>query len=460
MNIFDKKIKQKLSHAEMPVEDGIWEAIESRIIHQKDNSRFWFLLIIPLLFAPAALMMWNSTQQDTAETAMIENAALNPQYEQQTPYYATSDRTVVTNSNETLFAPAFSYPQLTTLPNLNRSANFLNTINSNYSGDFDFGFKLSGFGNSKATNSSQRSSSSKVSVINGEIISGYVTQDDLTPLPANQFSIASLDSEQRGLIDFFNNDPGAECHDFKVYDPGFYAYTQFTVDAPFQRLTAKNAGFNEYVARRDSSESSALSYSTTLGIGYRFDNGLFAESGLSIDRINMDFYLPEDNVRTTTIITIDTMITPNLDTIISTDTTRVQIDGGDPIFASNTFTQIDIPLVVGFEFPLSEKLRLGLKGGVLVNIRSSNSGLMVGINPEDGLIGYGSNSTNDSQYFKTNIGFSYTGGLNLEADLNESFSLYGGLNVRYYPNSFATTANPVNQSFTKLGLLAGLKYRI
>ena len=206
-------------------------------------------------------------------------------------------------------------------------------------------------------------------------------------------------------------------------------------------------------------ESSALSYSTTLGLGYRFDNGLIAETGLGIDRINIDFHKPgDDEVRYTTVITIDTMITPTNDTITSIDTTTIRIDGTDPVFAINQFTQIDIPLVVGFEFPLSDKLRLALKGGVLVNIRSTNSGRMLGLNDEP--LEYGSNSKNDNQYFKTNIGFSYTGGLNLEADLSESFSVYGGLNVRYYPNSFSLNDNPVQQSYSKMGLMAGLKYRI
>ena len=252
MNLFDKKIKQKLSHAEMPVEDGIWEAIESRIVHQKDNSRFWFLFIIPLLFAPAALMLWNSAQpetiQDTGLATLIES---NNYPETFAKNYNTESNTLI--ASEELVSPlnTKSYPQLTQMTGLERNPGFLNALESSNPHFVDFGFKLSGLDSQLSKrNGHTRSGSTKVSVINGEIISGQVQKKhSVTPLPVNQFNLATLNANDRGLPKLFANDPGAECHDFKIYHPGFYAFTQFTIDAPFQSLTAKSSEFVEYVQK-------------------------------------------------------------------------------------------------------------------------------------------------------------------------------------------------------------------
>ena len=264
---------------------------------------------------------------------------------------------------------------------------------------------------------------------------------------------------QQNPLKLFSNRTGSDCPTFDIYHPGFYLYAQHSSDMPFQNLNAKNAELVEYVQKRKDTESAAYSFSTTLGVGYMFDNGIIAESGVSLDRINMKFHhLDENAIKNSTVITIDTMILNDIDTIIQIDTMIVQQTGIKEVTSYNSFTQIDIPLVLGYEFPLSKRFRLSLKGGVMINIRSSNKGNMLGLN--DFPVAYGSNNNNDNTYFKTNIGFSYTGGLNLEADINHSFSLYAGANIRYYPNSFSLPSNQVNEKYTKFGLMTGIKYRL
>lgn len=436
MNKFDKNIRKKLVDAEMSVSEGIWEAIEARIIPKKDNSRYWFFFLLPFLFLPALLVyQFNGTTIKKLpllhELEHLDSGDMNP--------IASID------VKKKAFGFKLSPFQEKVKPVV-------------YSEDLVFSEQLTDLNNSAALLSGHSSASREASSL---------YQSPLPLLKSSQLTSLSSDDTDSGggirnnfhTLSLFSNKTGSDCPSFEVYHPGFYLYAQHSSDIPFQSLSAKNAEFVEYIQKRKNTESSAYSFSTTLGIGYMFDNGIVAESGLSLDRINMKFHhLDQNAIKNSTVITIDTMILNDIDTIIQTDTMIVQQTGINEVTTYNSFTQIDIPLVLGYEFPISERFRLSLKGGVMINIRSSNKGNMLGLN--DFPIAYGSNSNNDNAYFKTNIGFSYTGGLNLEADINESFSLYAGVNIRYYPNSFSLPANQVNEEYTKLGLMTGIKYRL
>ena len=173
----------------------------------------------------------------------------------------------------------------------------------------------------------------------------------------------------------------------------------------------------------------------------------------------MKFYYKDENASgNSTVITIDTMFTTNRDTIITSDTLVIENPFNQSVSGYNRFRQIDIPFVVGYQLPIGERLKLSLKGGVLINIRSSNSGHMLDLDHLP--VSYGTSLSNQNEYFKRSIGFSYTGGINLEADINPYFSLYAGANIRYYPNNFSLPDNPVNQNYTKLGFSTGIKYRL
>lgn len=424
----------------MPVAPDIWESIESRIMVKKESSRFWFFLLIPLLFTPIlfAGLLWKS---DTSqEFVPNENLGITPvayvsNFVDRIPQVAGSS---ISDLN---------VPQRKVLPigaqlsTVDRKVGSLFALESNEQGSIpellsDNNVNIqSGLDNSRAT----------------------LTHNSMHSLEGKQFPLYV----KRGILSKNPKfaDPGAECHDFMIYEPGFYAYAEYSSDLAFQSLKAKNSNFVDYVDKRNDTESLAYSFSTRLGLGYQFDNGLFAESGLSYDQINMTFKFADENaIKNSTVITIDTMILNDIDTIIHADTLVVQQTGLNDVTAYNRFSQIDIPVVVGFEFPLNDKMRLSLKGGVMINISSSNSGYMVGLN--DFPITYGSSRSSDNEYFKTNVGYSYTGGLNLEADLSQNFSIYAGANIRHYPNTFSLRSNPVHQKYTKVGLTTGIKYRL
>ncbi|MBT8189141.1 MAG: hypothetical protein KJO29_01835 [Bacteroidia bacterium] len=438
MNKFDKNIREKLIDAEMSVSDGLWEAIEARIIPRRDHSRYWFFFLLPFLFLPAFLVYQFENSHTLNESRLLETLDV----------ISSGDAFPVASIDNERMSFGFSLSPI----HFSKSTDIQST-NVLFHTESEADLNSSVLNTESAINAERDNHRNMLQ--HTPVLSDHVK--------SSEYGWNTLNSggEFRDLKSpsLFGLNTGSECPSFNIYHPGFYLYAQYSSDIPFQSLNAKNAEFIEYLQKRRTTESSAYSFSATLGVGYMFDNGIIAESGLAVDRINIKFHHRDENaIKNSTVITIDTMILNDIDTIIQTDTMIVQQTGLNEVTTYNSFTQIDIPLVLGYEFPISERLRLSLKGGVLINITSSNKGHMLGLN--DFPIAYGSGSNNDNSYFKTNIGFSYTGGLNLEADLNESFSFYAGANFRYYPNSFSLPSNQINEEYTKLGIMTGIKYRL
>ncbi len=426
----------------MPVSESVWEAIESRIIIEKDKSRFWFFFLLPFFLSPI-LLLQNIDYFNTERTKVVD-----------IPESIRSLAALDIHSTDADNIPILqaSVAKISKVATSERSATKLPATDP--SPELNQTFLIPEFVDQESENEEIYSNTVSVSKPDQILKSNART-------PSSTSTIKGSVRAKEMLDPYFSEytNTGSECPDFEIYHPGFYAYTELVSGVSLLTLKARKAEFVDYKESRELTESNAFSYSATLGLGFQFDNGLIAESGISFDRLNTRFkYKDENAIKNSTVITIDTMILNDIDTIIHSDTIVLQQTGINEVSIYNNFNQIDIPLVIGFEFPVGEKFRLSLKGGVMINITSSNSGQMLGLNNFP--IAYGSSQQGDSEYFKTNIGFSYTGGINLEADINENISLYAGANLRYYPNSFSLKDNPISQRYTKVGLTTGIKYRL
>lgn len=276
--------------------------------------------------------------------------------------------------------------------------------------------------------------------------SNYRNNDQLAPLGINRY-----DNILSKMILRANSAPA--CPYFGHLSSGIYVYADYSLGAVNQMLSTTHPDYNNLLARRNGSESGALSLSVNVGLGKQWRSGLLLESGINYDRINTTFRAAEDVTRNTTMIITDTIYTTQgidvvSDTVITTEISRPA--------SNNSFRQINLPVLVGYDLPVFNRFSLVVKGGVLVNLKSYNSGT---IEDQNGLKPFSSEDL-ESSIYKTNLSMAYVADLGLATSLTSDLSAYCGIRVNYYPNNFSLRNYPIAQTYTKYGLSAGLRYSL
>jgi len=270
-----------------------------------------------------------------------------------------------------------------------------------------------------------------------------------------------LNTNQNGLEkikSLFN--PKPKCPSFNKRLPKIYAWADGASSMPFQNLSAVETELNDLVDLRNSEETGMVSFSAALGLGFEFSNGLYLESGLSFDKINTVFeHAVGNESRKVTYIEIDTIWGAGGDIedfTIEMDTSYYFETGTITKIHVNNFKQIDIPLKVGYTYRVLPKLHVKVDGGLLVNVASWNEGHI--LNENKAIVSYGENGSID--LFKKKLGLAYMANLGVTTPLNSRFSLDAGLDLRWYPDRSLSQINRIKQSYTKIGLSAGINYRL
>ena len=512
MNTFDKNINKKLYNAEMPVSEGMWASIEAQIPLKKEKPKYWLLFLLLGFLIPLALYTTSASKKDQKST-VAENAlqveedyGSNGQKIEDALPYQTKTRN--SNESENYLALADSSDDLnekysTKITNQKQSDSSLNSKNTSSQKALEE-IDNNGRNNITALSESTKSTTNKylqhsqtgIRYFGNNL--EYQKTKKLTFL-ANPFqpktvkdkdnsnniyklieksrislSIPSLKSigsvealTNLSFLDYDQNrsfelrkkilrsNAASGCPKFEKEYNGLYISAEVALDYNHQNLNNKLVENNNLLAERKRTEKGIMSTSYNLGIGKQFKSGLFIESGINFDRLRTRFKLAdEDLVMNSTVITIDTIITPNGPTVVI-DTTFQQITGAE-VESRNIFNQVNIPLLVGYELTINEKFSLLAKGGIQLNVSSSNSGQLMS---DNGPMLYSSDRVSSSIY-KTNLGLSYAGGLHLAAHLNSEMSVFSGVNFRYYPSDISLESNTISETFFKYGLSAGVRYQL
>ena len=505
MNIFDKNLKKKLDNAELPVSDGIWENIEAQIPVKQDKPKYWMLFLVAMFALPFLIYQLTEIDKPTAEgiekntkeLTVVENTIGEDLYsgssinKRSKSTENLDESSSVDNGSATDGDPSNRFNEndpISTNSNsgLIASENAINTsVNSRYISGSDQTTLINNFDNIRlsgtisnlspnqnliaesATTSTRkklkflkRPFSDKIEIDNSGTNFKLIEKSRIfqkaerikeIPLIAGSLlsNLGTLENDRLEAIDtrlLGLRKASPICPSFKPFSTGIYLFADVRSGLVNQQLENKtnNPEVDEIIRNRMESESGAISSSFNLGIGKKWDSGLLLESGLNLDIITttLRFLKPGG-----TIIVIDSFPEIVMDTI-STDPQMIS--------SKNKFRQLNIPVNLGYEFRISERYSIAAKGGILINLSSSNSGQLL---TETGLTSYDSSEIANS-FFKTNLNLSYTGGLDLIGDINKLFSGYIGLNVNYYPDDFSLSTYLVRQSYYKYGVTAGLRYRI
>ncbi|MBL0883987.1 MAG: hypothetical protein IBJ16_11700 [Chitinophagaceae bacterium] len=134
---------------------------------------------------------------------------------------------------------------------------------------------------------------------------------------------------------------------------------------------------SQYLQRKDSSESMRLGYSAGIRLIKPITDNFLVKAGVQYTQINEKFtYRTENEVRTTTVISVRTIIRGPGDTLRIADTSTVQQTGFKNNTIRNRYRSFDIPVTLGYQFG-NDDLQFGVNAGVVFNISSWYQGVIL-----------------------------------------------------------------------------------
>ena len=211
----------------------------------------------------------------------------------------------------------------------------------------------------------------------------------------------------------------------------------------------------QYLQRKDSSESMRLGYSAGIRLIKPITDNFLVKAGLQYTQINEKFtYRTENEVRTTTVISVRTIIRGPGDTLRINDTSTVQQTGFKNNTIKNRYRSFDIPVTLGYQFG-NENLQFGVNAGVVFNISSWYQGVILDSSMSAVPITKGSNSI-----YKNNIGLGLYGGFSVLKRLGEDTQLFFEPYFRYNLSGITNEQASFKQRFSLGGLSIGLRYNL
>lgn len=244
------------------------------------------------------------------------------------------------------------------------------------------------------------------------------------------------------------------CPPYKVRNTDWFAEVYVSPDLAFKTVENRTATA-QYLAKKDSSESMRIGYSAGVRIVKPITDNFLVKTGLQYTQINEKFtYRTEDEVKTTTVISVRTIIRGPGDTLRISDTSTVTQVGFKTNSIKNRYRSFDIPVTVGYQFG-NDNLKLGINAGVVFNISSWYQGVILDSSLAAVPISKGSN-----QVYKNNIGLGLYGGISLLKKIGDNTQLFFEPYFRYNLSGITSGQASYQQKFSLGGLSIGLRYNL
>lgn len=244
------------------------------------------------------------------------------------------------------------------------------------------------------------------------------------------------------------------CPPFKGGNTDWFVEVYATPELAFKSIENISAT-PQYLQKKDSSESMRLGYSAGVRLVKPITDNFLVKAGLQYTQINEKFtYRTENEVRTTTVISVRTIIRGPGDTLRIADTSTVQQTGFKNNTIRNRYRSFDIPVTLGYQFG-NDDLQFGVNAGVVFNISSWYQGVILDSSMAAVPIVKGSNSI-----YKNNIGLGLYGGFSILKRVGEDTQLFFEPYFRYNLSGITNEQASFKQRFSLGGLSIGLRYNL
>lgn len=467
---FDKFIKEKLNNYSLPVKEGLWEKIQQEN-NKKVEGFFWWknyafislIGIAALLTAIIILFHQNKVTRlpETKEMHVAQNRSLQnpPSQTQQSSATARANKNVsksAENDNKALtkqnnLEDDLSGHSLATYSIRSNNQSAAISTGKKYDkrsiSSLQIDYALDKQNNNKSNISSSSESSS--SGVYKPVLLATAMQDK------NLSDYATTDRLSKGLkdVNLFCLDGCPSAHEQVKND----LHLEIYASPDYARKTINNSGGVDeaFLKRKDSTESSRLSFSAGFRLTKTFGDNFFIKAGLQFSQINEKFSYRSENERNqTTVITIRKVLLTTGDTLMVRDTSIVVQIGYRVKTTYNRYRSIDVPLIAGYQWG-NDNFKAAVSAGAILNLYSWQKGESL----DTGYVAVAFNK-DDGGTFKRNIGVGLYTGLSVLKKAGESTYLFAEPYLRYNVSSITNNRSLFNQKFDVYGVNFGIRYKL
>ncbi len=482
MKKMDDIFKQRLENHESEYSSDVWLNVEKAVFNTPKKPNyvligFWAIIGISIsLGGLYFLTTVNNHQLNTTEIEKtINQRSLNETKKSQNPALShidtqnqTSSTTFVESSvkkettSKTSNEPSIGDKNQSTLLVTSKNTNLLNQTNQNTQGKW-----IEESGRIIIENDKNLNATDLVKSIWNESNPAFVAEE-ITSIP-NELYNRSLINPLNTLSSTFSNlikqdkielafKKPQECPRFykDIWVP--YGFLEYGSMYPIRKLTLTNESYPDYVDARNQSEQINYSFDFTAGFGIKSPKGIVTEIGIQYTQLQEKFnYVDPESIQTTTVITIDTIITGGMQNIVK-DTAFVDLPGSRRIVTNNKFRFVNFPLMIGYEKNINQSFSVAGKAGLILNFSFSQKGSFL---DENNLpVYFSSNQLNKYKAYKSRIGLSYMLAAQFNYHLTGQITLYASPQVKIIPSSITEDIYFIDQTYINPALSLGVKFSI
>jgi hypothetical protein len=250
-------------------------------------------------------------------------------------------------------------------------------------------------------------------------------------------------------LDACPNANGAQRNDWYIELCGLPDYT-------FKSITGNGASAN-YLQKKDSTEHLRGGFT----VGARFSKTIgehnYLKLGIQYNQINELFsQRKEDQVQTTTVIVRRTITTTQGTTTTVTDTSSVTQIGYRVIKSMNHYKNVELPVMLGYEFGMPDaNWRFTINGGLIIGLSSWYMGETI----DSSLQVVAINSKSNSGVYEHSFTTSIYGSLGIYRRITPELDVFAEPYFRY--NILGTNSlYGVNQRFGAAGISLGMRIQL
>ncbi len=221
------------------------------------------------------------------------------------------------------------------------------------------------------------------------------------------------------------------------------------------KSVVNNSASQQYLQKKDSSERMQVGFTAGVRIVKPLTDNILLKTGLQYSQINQNYaYRTENEIKTTTVVTVRTIIRAPGDTVVVSDTSVLQTIGFKNNTVKNRFRSLDIPVILGYQFG-DENLKFGINAGVIFNMSSWYEGVLL-----DSTLSVVPLTKSNNMVYKSKLGLGLYAGFSITKQLSEDLHVFVEPYFRYNLSNMTSAQSSFNQKFSVGGLTIGLKFNL